>query len=30
MEWGGCLAGIQSAIHLRGYMDDIYWARDVW
>jgi len=30
MEWGGSLTGIQTAIHLRRYMDDIYWARDVW
>jgi hypothetical protein len=30
MEWGGGMAGIQTSIHLEGYMDDIYWARDVW
>jgi hypothetical protein len=29
MEWGGRLAGIQTAIHLGGNMDDIYWARDL-
>jgi hypothetical protein len=29
MEWGGGLTGIQTAIHLGGYMDDIYWARDI-
>jgi hypothetical protein len=29
MEWGGGLAGIQTAIHLGGNMDDIYWARDL-
>ena len=30
MEWGGDLAGIQTAIHLGGYMDGIDWAHDVW
>ena len=30
MEWGGGLAGIQTAIHLGRYMDGIYWAHDVW
>jgi hypothetical protein len=30
MEWGGGLARIQTAIHLGGYMDDIYLARDIW
>jgi len=29
MEWGGGLAGIQTAIHLGGNMDGIYWARDL-
>ena len=29
MEWGGGLAGIQTAIHLEGNMDGIYWARDL-
>jgi len=28
MEWGGGLVGIQTAIHLGGNMDGIYWARD--
>jgi len=29
MEWGGGLAGIQTAIPLGGNMDGIYWARDL-
>ena len=29
MEWGGGLAGIQTAIHLGGNMNGIYWARDL-
>jgi len=29
MEWGGGLAGIQTTIHLGGYMDGIYWVRDL-
>ena len=29
MEWGGGLAGFQTAINLGRYMDDIYWARDL-
>jgi hypothetical protein len=29
MEWGGGLAGIQTAIHLEGNMYDIYWTRDL-
>ena len=29
MEWGGGLAGIQTAIHLGRYMDGMYWARDL-
>jgi len=29
MEWGGGLAGIQTAIHLGENMDGIYWARDL-
>jgi len=29
MESGGGLAGIQTAIHLGGNMDGIYWARDL-
>jgi hypothetical protein len=29
MEWGGGLAGIQTAIHLGRYMDGIDWAHDL-
>jgi hypothetical protein len=29
MEWGGGLAGIQTAIHIGGNMDSIYWAHDL-
>jgi hypothetical protein len=29
MEWGGGLAGIQTAIHFGRNMDDIYWAHDL-